>query len=95
MPEDVHDWEAIATFYRYQDTLGRLPILCALAKKVLSAPSTSIYSERLFSEVGDIYEAKRSRLLPNTAENLLFLHHNIPRLEKYHNEAAKGSSSTK
>ena len=75
-----------------QQDLHRLPIMCQLARKVLGAPCSSIYSERLFSEFGDVYEAKRSRLLPVTGENLLFLHHTYQRLEK--NEDASEDNVT-
>ena len=47
-----------------------------LAQKVLGTPASSVYSERLFSEYGNIYESTRSRLLPKTSEKMLFLHHN-------------------
>lgn len=57
------------------------PILSKLVKKYLSPPSSSVYSERLFSEAGIIYEQKRNRLLPKNAEQLLFLHHNLPILK--------------
>ncbi|KAF2891910.1 hypothetical protein ILUMI_14263 [Ignelater luminosus] len=49
-----------------------------LAAKYLSAHASSVYSERLFSEAGNIYEEKRNRLLPKNAEKLIFLHHNLP-----------------
>lgn len=52
--------------------------LANLARVFLSAPGSSIYSERLFSEAGNVYEEKRSRLLPERAESLVFLHHNLP-----------------
>jgi len=45
-----------------------------LAKKFLSTPASFVYSERLFSEYGNIFEEKRSRLLPKSREKLLFLH---------------------
>jgi len=48
-----------------------------LLKKYLSAPASSVYSERSFSEAGLVYEAKRNRLQPQNAEQLLFIHHNI------------------
>lgn len=57
------------------------PLLSKLAKKYLSAPATSVYSERLFSEAGNIYEETRSRLLPRNAEKLLFLHHNLDKVK--------------
>jgi hAT family C-terminal dimerisation region len=41
-----------------------LPQLARFARKYLATPSSSVYSEGLFSEYGNIYEEKRSRLLP-------------------------------
>lgn len=57
---------------------SQYPQLSKIARIYLSAPGSSVYSERLFSEAGLLYEAKRSRLLPTTAENLVFIHHNLP-----------------
>lgn len=54
------------------------PILAKFDKIYLSAPSSSVYSERLFSEAGNVYEDKRNRLLPVNAEKLTFIHHNLP-----------------
>jgi zinc finger BED domain-containing protein 4 len=48
-----------------------------LIQKYLSAPASSVYSERSFSEAGLVYEAKINRLQPQIAEQLLFVHHNI------------------
>lgn len=59
---------------------GHYPILGKVAAQFLSTPASSVYSERLFSEAGLIYEAKRSKLDPNRAEKLVFLHHNLPLL---------------
>ena len=42
------------------------------------AYSAAIYSERLFSEFGNLYEKERSRLLPKNSSKMLFLHHNYP-----------------
>jgi len=53
-----------------------------LAKKFLSTPASSVYSERFFSEYGNIFEEKRSRLLPKSGEKLVFLHHNMKLLDK-------------
>ena len=58
------------------------PILSKLARKFLATPCSSVYSERLFSEFGNIYEDTRSRLLPERGEKLLFLHHNYKRMYK-------------
>ena len=51
--------------------------LARLARRYLSAPPSSVFSERLFSEAGNLYEQKRNRLLPKTVEKLLFLHYNL------------------
>ena len=57
------------------------PNLFRVASKYLSAPSSSVDSELVFSEQGNIYTEKRSSLAPYKADNLLFLHHNLPRLQ--------------
>ncbi|KAL0879633.1 hypothetical protein ABMA27_003348 [Loxostege sticticalis] len=54
------------------------PNLIKFVKIYLSAPCSSVYSERVFSEAGLIYEEKRNRLLPLNAEKLVFIHHNLP-----------------
>nr|XP_047137603.1 zinc finger BED domain-containing protein 4-like [Hydra vulgaris] len=59
----------------------RFPLLKTIASKYLCNPASSIFSERLFSEYGNIYEKKRSRLLPKTGEMLLFIHHNGRKIE--------------
>lgn len=46
----------------------------------LSALAGSVSSEQLFSELGNIYEPKRHRLNADWAEMLVFLHHNIKKL---------------
>ena len=51
--------------------------LARLARRYLSALPSSVFSERLFSEAGNLYEQKRNRLLPKTVEKLLFLHYNL------------------
>ena len=53
------------------------PNLEMLFKKFFSAPSSSVYSERLFSEYGNIYEETGRRLLQKNSEKLLFLHRNL------------------
>ena len=48
-----------------------------MALKYLTAPPSSIESERLFSAGGDIYEATRSRLKADNREYLMFVHYNL------------------
>ena len=47
------------------------------ARRYLSAPLSFNYSERLFSEAGNLFEQKQNQLLPKTGDKLLFLHHNL------------------
>ena len=65
----------------WPDHAGAMPYIARLARKFLATPASSVYSERLFSEYGNIFEEKRAWLLPRTGEKLLFLHHNLKRLE--------------
>ena len=69
---------------------AKYPYLESFARKGLSAPPSSVYSERLFS--GNLYENKPNRLLPNTGEKLLLLHHNLAKLRKSQNILLKFES---
>lgn len=53
------------------------PHVYKIANKFLCAPSSSVSSERVFSEAGDIYNCKRNRLSTENVEMLVFLHHNL------------------
>ena len=46
--------------------------LAKLARKFLSCPASSIYSERLFSEAGNIFEDKRCSLLPKKGKSYYY-----------------------
>ena len=61
----------------WHNNMSQYPILAHLARKYLSAPPTSVTSERLFSTAGEIYEERRNRLSPDHADTLLFIKHNI------------------
>ena len=54
---------------------NELPIMAVFARKYLSAPPSSIESERLFSVGGTIYSPKRNRMKGETSEVLIFLHY--------------------
>lgn len=56
---------------------SQFPLLEAAAKRYLSSPPTSVASEQLFSSAGQIYADRRSNLLGENAEKLLFLAYNI------------------
>ena len=51
--------------------------LVSVAVKYLSAPPSSIYIERLFSTAGIIFEERRSSLLPENGERLIFIQKNL------------------
>ena len=51
-----------------------------MAEIYLTPPPTTTDMERLFSTAGDIITNERNRLLPATAERLLFLRENLPRI---------------
>ena len=54
--------------------------MAKLAEIYLTPPPTSTDVERLFSTAGDTITNERNRLLPATAEMLLFLRENLPRI---------------
>ena len=56
----------------------RFPSLATTAAKFLSAPSTSVDSERLFSTASNILDEKRNRLSGDHVETLIFLKKNLP-----------------
>ena len=66
------DW---AQWWRAHKT--ELPQLFELALRFMTAPCSTVYSERMFSEAGLLYEKKRNRLKPRKAEKLLFLHYHL------------------
>lgn len=64
-------------FQWWKRTQETLPLLSKLASKYLSAPPSSVESERLFSTGGNVYEPTRNRLCPENGETLMFLHYNL------------------
>ena len=55
---------------------GRRGTLCHFCKKYLCAQASSTPSERVFSTAGDTISAESSRILPEKADMLVFLHKN-------------------
>lgn len=56
---------------------SRFPLLSQLAKKYLAVPATSVPSERAFSIAGHIVQERRSCLLPENINMLVFLSSNL------------------
>jgi hypothetical protein len=52
----------------------RFPTLAALARRILCIQATSAPVERLFSHAGLTIANDRARLIPELAEDLVFLH---------------------
>ena len=52
------------------------PHCAAVARRFLAIPASSAASERLFSATGRIVDKRRSRLLPERVESLVFLNRN-------------------
>ncbi|XP_063746153.1 zinc finger BED domain-containing protein 4-like, partial [Eleginops maclovinus] len=61
----------------WKQNASRLHLLAPLARKFLCPPPSSVPSERVFSEIGNIYDKKRSNLKGEHAEQLCFLHDNL------------------
>ena len=56
---------------------SRFPLLSKAARRYLSAPATSVDSERIFSASGNIFSDKRTRLSAKNLETLVFLNVNL------------------
>ena len=55
----------------------KFPNLARLVRRVCATPASSVWSERLFSEAGLIYEEHRNRLGGLKCSKMLFMHHNL------------------
>lgn len=76
LSEPLIEFHRESPYSWWAENKGRFLTLAKLAMKYLSAPPTSVPSERLFSSAGDIYDDKRNRLAPERAEMLLFIKNN-------------------
>ena len=61
----------------WKDYKPALPKLHTLAMKIFSTQAASSLSERLFSDTGNIFTDKRSLLISNKLDDLLFLKWNV------------------
>jgi len=53
------------------------PRVADVERRYLSAPSTSVASEPLFSSAGDLYSDSGNRMAGQLVEKLLFIKHNL------------------
>lgn len=66
-------------FQFWEKSHDSFPAVAAIALKFLSAPSTSVESERLFHTTSNIVDEKRNCLTAENAEMLIFLKTNLPK----------------
>ena len=64
-------------FKWWDENKNNFPILAKLAKKYLRVSATSVASQRLFSDVGNIITAKRTNLKPERVSKMVFLKRNL------------------
>ncbi|XP_046401098.1 E3 SUMO-protein ligase ZBED1-like [Ischnura elegans] len=67
-------------FQWWQDNRFKYELISPLAQKYLGIPATEVASERVFSSAGNVITSRRTRLLPENAETLVFLHQNLKSL---------------
>ena len=79
------DGDPLEFWRNFKEALPQLP---RLAQKYLGTPCSSVYSERLFSELSNIFTDNRTSLQPDRAESLLFLHHNLRLIQMVGSEAS-------
>lgn len=72
-PQIIHNYDI---FKWWKSNEKRFPTIALLARKFLGIPSTSAGAERIFSTAGNIVTAKRSSLLPENVNVLVFLFQN-------------------
>lgn len=77
LPEPLLPYHSGNAYTWWKENGFRFKPISCLALRYLSAPPTSVPSERLFSTAGDIYDEKRNRLTPERAETLLFIKSNF------------------
>ena len=66
---EFYNWQHVTnTFYQLQ-RFGQCPNIAKLARRYLATPISSVYSERLFSEMGQVYEVMEEYLYISTNRN--------------------------
>ena len=65
----------------WKNNENKFPILSKLSKELFGISATSVPSERLFSDVGNLITNKRSSLKPEKVEKLIFLKRNANLLD--------------
>ena len=81
MQEDPLTW--------WKENTSKFPLISHVGRAVLATPATSAPSERVFSQSGMIVTPRRSRLLADRLEQLMFLRGSWLAGEKYTNKKAE------
>ena len=71
----------INPLFWWKNNEKKFPILSKLSKEYFGISATSVPSERLFSDVGNVITNKRSSLKPEKVEKLIFLKRNASLLD--------------
>ena len=58
-------------------TKKQFPCLFQTVRTLLATPATSVPSERIFSEAGYVAHARRSRILPENLNKIIFIKRNL------------------
>ncbi|KAL1278883.1 hypothetical protein QQF64_025556 [Cirrhinus molitorella] len=66
----------------WKSNQARFPAVARVARRYISAPCTTVESERLFSAVSNVMDEKRNRIAGEKAEMLIFVQRNLPLLNK-------------
>ncbi|KAK0133049.1 Zinc finger BED domain-containing protein 4 [Merluccius polli] len=69
-------------FNYWRSNQTRFPVIACVARKYLTAPCTSVDSERLFSAVAHVIDEKRNRIHCDKVEMLIFIQKNLPLTHK-------------
>ena len=75
----------------WAENKNKYPILSTLARSILCVPATSAPCERLFSYAGNIVSNDRNRLLPENAEEIIFLRVAWKKVEELLSKKRKGN----
>ena len=71
------EWDNLNPLQWWTSSAMHYPCLSQLATKYLAPPDTSVPSEQAFSAAGNIVNIKRSYLLPDNVNMLVFLTANL------------------